>query len=176
MRASAARRLLEARPRARALIVGGDGVSYGSAAPDGQKWRDVFLNEVKDKLDLSRVHYVGQIRHDVLINAMQVSSAHVYFTYPFVLSWSMLEAMACGGLIIGSDTPPVREVIRHGTNGLLTDFFNPEALADKVIDALAFPERYRPLREAARHTVVNNYDVRVCLPRQIRMLERLATH
>jgi glycosyltransferase involved in cell wall biosynthesis len=167
-------RILKERPKARALIIGGDGLSYGLRAPGGKSWRDVFLDEVKDRLDMSRVHFVGWIPHSSFIKAMQVSSVHVYFTFPFFLSWSMVEAMACGGLVIGSDTSPVREVVRHGANGLLSNFFNSEALAEKVIDALASPERYRSMREAARRTVVDNYDLkRVCLPRQLWMLDRL---
>ena len=129
--------ILRARPQARAIIIGGDGVSYGPAAPQGRKWRDVFLNEVKERLDLSRVHIVGRIPYDVLLQVLQVSAAHVYLTYPFILSWSMLEAMAAGALVIGSDTAPVREVIRHGHNGLLVNFFEADALAVCVIDALA---------------------------------------
>ena len=168
-------RILAERPRARALIIGGDGVSYGAPAPRGRRWRDVFLDEVGDRLDLARVHFVGRVPHALFLQAMQASAAHVYFTYPFVLSWSMLEAMACGALILGSDTAPVREVIRHRDNGLLLDFFNPGALAEAVVDALSAPERHRPMREAARRTVVDRYDLRRhCLPRQIEVIARVA--
>ena len=168
-------RILAERPRARILIIGGDSVSYGSSAPKGGTWRDVFLREVRDTLDMSRVHFVGRVSYAIFLNAMQISSVHVYLTYPFVLSWSMLEAMACGGLIVGSDTAPVREVIHHGVNGLLTNFFNADALAEHVIDALAFPQRYHPLRTLARRTIIDNYDLQsVCLPRGINLLERFA--
>lgn len=167
--------ILRARPQARAIIIGGDGVSYGPAAPQGRKWRDVFLNEVKERLDLSRVHIVGRLPYDVLLQVLQVSAAHVYLTYPFILSWSMLEAMAAGALVIGSDTAPVREVIRHGHNGLLVNFFEADALAVCVIDALATSERYQPLRQAARRTIVESYDLRsLCLPRQTELIGRLA--
>jgi glycosyltransferase involved in cell wall biosynthesis len=166
-------RILAERPNARALIIGGDGVSYGPPAPDGRKWRDVFLNEVRDRLDLSRVHFVGHVPHSLFLRAMQASAAHVYFTYPFVLSWSMLEAMACGALIVGSDTAPVQEIIRHRSNGLLLDFFNADALAEQVIDALAAPDRYHAMRIAARRTVVDRYDLRrVCLPKQLDIIRR----
>jgi glycosyltransferase involved in cell wall biosynthesis len=95
---------------------------------------------------------------------LQISSCHVYFTYPFILSWSMLEAMSAGCLVIGSDTGPVSEVIRHQVNGLLTPFLRPEALAECIVRCLATPERFRHLRQAARRTVLDRYDLRHCLP------------
>jgi glycosyltransferase involved in cell wall biosynthesis len=168
-------KILAERPRARAIIVGGDDVSYGPRPAKGRKWRNVFLQEVKERLDLSRIHLVGKVPYDVYRQILQVSSAHVYLTYPFVLSWSMLEAMAAGCLVIGSDTAPVREVIRHEQNGLLVDFFNPQGLADCVVGALADPNRYHGIREAARRTILERFDLRrVCLPRQTRLIERLA--
>jgi glycosyltransferase involved in cell wall biosynthesis len=168
-------KILAERPRAHAIIVGGDDVSYGARPAKGRKWRNIFLREVKDKLDLSRIHLVGKVPYDVYRQILQVSSAHVYLTYPFVLSWSMLEAMSAGCLLIGSDTAPVREVIQHEQNGLLVDFFNPQALADCVVRALADPNRYLGIVEAARRTIVERFDLkRVCLPRQTRLVERLA--
>lgn len=168
-------KILAERPRARAIIVGGDDVSYGPRHPKGRKWRNVFLQEVKEQLDLSRIHFVGKVPYDVYRQILQVSAAHVYLTYPFVLSWSMLEAMAAGCLVIGSDTAPVREVIQHEQNGLLIDFLNPQGLADCVVAVLKEPDRYRGLRDAARRTVLDRFDLRrVCLPRQTRLIERLA--
>jgi glycosyltransferase involved in cell wall biosynthesis len=168
-------KILAERPRARAIIVGGDDVSYGPRHAKGRKWRNVFLQEVKEQLDFSRIHFVGKVPYDVYRQILQVSSAHVYLTYPFVLSWSMLEAMAAGCLIIGSDTAPVREVIQHEQNGLLVDFFNPQGLADCVVGVLAEPRRYQGIREAARRNVFERFDLnRVCLPRQTRLVERLA--
>jgi glycosyltransferase involved in cell wall biosynthesis len=168
-------KILAERPRAHAIVVGGDDVSYGARPAKGRKWRNIFLQEVKEELDLSRIHIVGKVPYDVYRQILQVSTAHVYLTYPFVLSWSMLEAMAAGCLVIGSDTAPVREVIRHQENGLLVDFFNPDALAGHVIDALSNPARYRVLRETARRTIVEGYDLkRICLPRQTRLVDRLA--
>lgn len=168
-------RILAERPRARAIIVGGDDVSYGQRPPKGRKWRNIFLQETRKQLDFSRIHFVGKVPYDVYRQILQVSSAHVYLTYPFVLSWSMLEAMAAGCLVIGSDTAPVREVIQHERNGLLVDFFNPQGLADCVIGALANPKQYRSIREAARRTILERFDLRsVCLPRQIRLIEQLA--
>lgn len=163
--------ILERRPNARAVIVGGDGVSYGAQPKNAKGYKQRYLNEVKDRLDMSRVHFVSRIPYNTLVDLLRVSAAHVYFTYPFVLSWSMLEAMSLGALVIGSATPPVQEVIEHGKNGLLVDFFSPRQLADTVCDALARPDHYRSLREQARQTVIDRYDFdRICLPQHLALL------
>ena len=165
--------ILERRPRARAVIVGGDGVSYGAQPKNAKGYKQRYLDEVKDRLDMSRVHFVSKIPYATLVNLLRVSAAHVYFTYPFVLSWSMLEAMSLGALVIGSATPPVQEVIEHEKNGLLVDFFSPEQLAHTVCEALARPGDFRHLREQARRTVVDRYDFeRVCLPSHLQLLAR----
>lgn len=164
--------ILEARPRAHVVLVGGDGVSYGAAPPQGMTWKTVFLAEVGRQLPLERVHFVGRVPHAQFVSLMQISAAHVYLTYPFVLSWSLLEAMSAGALVVGSRTPPVEEVITHGVNGLLVDFFDTRALAVTVADVLGHQDEYRPLRAAARETVVANYDLaRRCLPDWIRLVE-----
>lgn len=164
-------RILERRPNARAIIVGGDKVSYGPIPPPGKSWKDIFFDEVKGRLDVNRVHFVGQVPRGALVDLLRVSAAHVYLTYPFVLSWSMLEAMSAGALVIGSRTPPVEEVITHGHNGILCDFFDTDGIADAVVDALAHPLRYQPLRDAGRRTVVERFDLqRVCLPAWLKLL------
>jgi glycosyltransferase involved in cell wall biosynthesis len=166
--------LQQLRPQAQVLIVGGDGVSYGSPPAGGGSWRRTLLAELGDKLDRSRLHFVGTVPHPVLHELLRVSACHVYLTYPFVLSWSLLEAMSCGALVVGSDTAPLRDVIRHGENGLLVDFFDGEALARQVAAMLADPEAHRPLRQAARATVVERFDLqRVCLPQQLALVDRL---
>jgi glycosyltransferase involved in cell wall biosynthesis len=158
-------RILSARPNARVVIVGGDGVSYGAAAPDGVTWKEHVLREVAGHIDMSRIHFVGRVPYPVLLNVMQVSAVHIYLTYPFVLSWSLLEAMSAGALVVGSRTAPVEEVIVPDQNGILCDFFDADGIADAVIGALAQPERFRHLREAARRSVVERFDLkRVCLP------------
>ena len=164
--------ILANRPKARVVIVGGDEVSYG-AVPVGQKgYKDMFLNEVRDRLDMSRVHFVSRVPYSTLLALLCISSAHVYLTAPFVLSWSMLEAMSLGALVVGSDTAPVREVIAHGQNGLLVDFFSPQQLAETVCEVLAEPARYAHLRLAARQSMVEAYDFeRVCWPRYQRLIE-----
>ena len=165
--------VLAARPRAQVVIVGGDEVSYGPAPKDGRRWKDIYLDEVRDRLDLSRVHFVGKVPYPTFVSLMQVTRAHAYLTYPFVLSWSMMEAMSAGALVIGSDTAPVREVIRHGENGLLVDFFDIPGWSRTLTEALAKPERFTSHRAAARQTVLDRYDLRsVCLPQMVAMVER----
>ena len=157
--------ILRARPRAQILVIGAEGTSYGRLPPEGKSWRSIFYEEVADKIDASRVHFTGTLSYLNFLRALQVSSAHIYLTYPFVLSWSLLEAMSAGCLVIGSDTAPVREVIHEG-NGILTPFFDQDALSDRVISALARPRRYFDLRAEARRTVLSRYDLEsVCLPK-----------
>lgn len=163
--------VMAARPNAQVVIVGGDDVSYGQPPKEG-KWKDIFLNEVRDRLDLSRVHFMGKVPYPTFVSLMQVSRAHAYLTYPFVLSWSMMESMGAGALVVGSDTAPVREVIQHGKNGLLVDFFDVAGWSKTLIEVLANPEKYAPLRKAARETVLQNYDLKsVCLPRMVNWVE-----
>ena len=158
--------MMDRRPNARFVVVGGDKVSYGSPPAGKEGYKEVFLKEVQDRIDLSRLHFVNQVPYPTLVSLLRVSAAHVYFTYPFVLSWSMIEAMSLGALVIGSNTPPVAEVIEHGKNGLLTDFFSPEKLANTVCGALEKPDDYIDLRRAARQTAVERYDYQtVCLPK-----------
>jgi glycosyltransferase involved in cell wall biosynthesis len=164
--------ILRRRPNAQIVLIGRDGVSYGLSPPAGMTWKSRFLEEVRDRLDLSRVHFMGATSYQTFIAALQVSSAHVYFTYPFVLSWSMLEAMSAGCLVIGSDTAPVREVISSGQNGLLVPFFAVDELAERIIEALEQPARFSELRESARHHAIDHYDAeQVCVPRMRRLLD-----
>lgn len=166
--------ILRSRPKAQVLIVGGDGVSYGAALPQGKTYKQQMLEELGDGLDLSRVHFLGKVPYNFFLGVLQVSSVHVYLTYPFVLSWSMLEAMSAGCLLVGSRTPPVQEVLRDGENGVLVDMFSCEEIARRVIDALSDPEAHRPMRANARGTAVEQYDLHsICLPAHLRLL-RLA--
>ncbi len=147
----------KAHPRCHAIIVGGDDVSYGGKPQGAANWREKMLAEVQ--LDPTRTHILGKLPYEAYRKVLQVSAAHVYLTYPFVLSWSMLEAMASGCLIIGSRTGPVQEVIEDGVNGLLVDFFDAGAMADRVVAALDNPQAMRPLREAAQRTVQQRYSL-----------------
>ncbi|HYD80954.1 MAG TPA: glycosyltransferase family 4 protein [Paucimonas sp.] len=163
------------RPRARILIVGGEGTSYGAQPPEGQSWKKIFLEEVAKDLDLSRVHFVGHVPYASFLRILQISAAHVYLTYPFVLSWSLLEALSAGCAVIGSRTPPVEEVIRHGENGLLVDFFDHMSLAETIATVLADGPAYSSMRAQARADVIKRYDLQtVCLPRHIALVEALA--
>lgn len=167
--------ILKKRPHARVVIVGSDEPGYGAAPPDGKSWRQVMLQEVGEQLDLGRVHFVGKVSHQVFVAILQVSAVHVYLTYPFVLSWSMLEAMSIGCVVVGSKTAPVEEVIQDGQNGRLVDFFDVEALANTVAEVLASPKSYAPLGLAARQTVVDKYDLHsLCLPKHVALVERLS--
>ena len=164
--------IMAERPEAQVVIIGGDDVSYGRSAPDGKKWKEVFLGEVAHRLDLSRLHFMGKVPYSTFVGLMQVSRVHAYLTYPFVLSWSMLEAMAAGCLVIGSRTAPVQELISDGVNGRLVDFFDVEGWSKLVSRALANPGRFADLRVKARETIVDNYDLRrICLPRMVDFVE-----
>jgi glycosyltransferase involved in cell wall biosynthesis len=158
-------KILARRPQAQVLIVGADGVSYGMSPPKGQTWKSIFYREVESRIDKGRVHFLGRLRHEDYLRVLKISAAHVYLTYPFVLSWSCLEAMSTGCLVIGSDTPPVQEVLSPDT-GVPFPFFDVEGLADRVIDALANPSRYRSQREKARKLVLDQFDTRrICVPK-----------
>lgn len=166
--------ILRARPAAVVLIIGGSGLSYGAAAPDGRSWCDIFLSEVINQLDMSRVFFLGNIPYSTFISILRLSACHVYLTYPFVLSWSCIEAMSCACLVVGSNTPPVAEVIQHEKNGLLVDFFDVDGLSRTVIDVLSQPQKFLPMRAAARRSVLARYDLRrICLPALIGRVECL---
>jgi len=167
--------VLRRRKRAQVVVAGGDGVSYGMPPPPKSSFREVMLNELGVKLDLTRVHFVGRIEYHDYLNLLQVSSAHVYLTYPFVLSWSFIEAMASGCLIVGSSTPSVLEVLRDRENGLAVDFFDRTAIAECVVAALDRRAQMQTLRDAARATAVTHYDLkRVLLPRWEHLIRELA--
>ena len=150
-------RVLREHPSCQVVVVGGDGVSYGNPPADAANWREKLLRE--NPVDLNRVHFLGRVPYATYQRVLKISAAHVYLTYPFVLSWSMLEAMASECLVIGSRTAPVEEVLRHGENGLLVNFFDPVEIAGSVLSALGAPQQYKELRQAARDTA-SNYDTK----------------
>lgn len=164
--------LQQREPEIEIVVIGGDEVSYGPPLPAEQTWRKKMLQEVD--IDPQRVHFLGKVPYQRYISALQVSSVHVYLTVPYVLSWSMLEAMSAGCIIVGSDTPPVREIIQDGLNGFLVDFFDTNGLALQIVEALRHRDKLGNLREAARETVRERYSLARCLPQQIAHIERLA--
>jgi len=149
--------LLQQHERARVVIVGGDGVSYGNRLPGGGSYREKALREMSGNQD--RITFLGQLPYQKYLQVLAVSTVHVYLTVPFVLSWSMLEAMSMGCLVLGSDTPPVREVIEHVRNGLLVDFFSPSAISTEIGRVLAAPESFETLRLEAVKTVQAKYSL-----------------
>jgi glycosyltransferase involved in cell wall biosynthesis len=154
--------LQERRPNCHVVIVGQDRVAYGKSLPEGQSYKQLMLE--KYPFDLSRLHFTGLIPYNQYLQVLQASSVHIYLTRPFVLSWSMLEAMSTGCLIVASSTAPVTEVIQDGYNGLLVDFFNPEAIANRVEEALDNTEAMLPIRQRARETIMERYDLATLLP------------
>ncbi|MEG3439047.1 glycosyltransferase family 4 protein [Pannus brasiliensis CCIBt3594] len=145
------------RPNAHIVIVGEDRVAYGKTLPDGRTYKQEMLE--KFPFDRARLHFTGPLPYGEYVKVIQSSSAHIYLTRPFVLSWSMLEVMSVGGVVIGSDTAPVREVIEDGKNGLLVDFFSPEQIAERVDEVLENRERARAIRQAARVTILEKYSL-----------------
>lgn len=161
---------------ARVVVVGGDEVSYGQRLPPGDSYRQRLLAELGDRIDTSRILFTGKLPFATYAGVLQVSAVHAYLTYPFVLSWSMLEAMASGCAIVASRTAPVEEVIVDGVNGWLTDFFDAPALAEKLAAVLAGRPDTASVRAAARQTAVERYDLkRVSLPEGLALLDRVAT-
>ena len=167
--------LQEQCPEARIVIVGETkGVSYGAACDEGE-WGDRFLAEIDGRYDPSKVHFTGTLPYKSFIPLLQLSACHVYLTYPFVMSWSLIEAMACGCAVVGSDTAPVREAIRHGQNGLLVDFFSASDLASAVAELLRDRERARAFGEAARATVQQTYELNACVSRHLALINLVAS-
>jgi glycosyltransferase involved in cell wall biosynthesis len=168
----AAEIILRNRPNCHIIAIGSDGVSYGRQLVGGETYLGQWKQKVK--LDESRIHFTGPLPYDQLIKAIQVGAAHIYLTYPFVLSWSTLEAMATGCLLIASDTQPLQEVIEDGRNGLLVDFFSPEQLAKRVDEALDNREKMQPIRDAARRTIEERYALEKMLPLHMGLITDLA--
>jgi glycosyltransferase involved in cell wall biosynthesis len=156
-------------PTVHALIVGGDDVSYGKRPPNGGSWREHMLEQVK--LDPLRTHFMGRVPRAQYVRVLQVSAAHVYLTYPFVLSWSLLEAMACGCSVVASNTAPVREVIEHGRNGLMVDFFSAEQVEKGIRRALANSEAMLAIRRVVTASVRGRYSLEAGAEEFLRTME-----
>jgi len=165
--------LLRARKNLKVVLLGGDGVSYGAPAPNGGTWREIFLKEVADQIDPSRILFPGRIDYATYLALLRRSDAHVYLTYPFVASWSLRESLAAGCAIVGSDTEPVREFITHGRNGLLTSFFDPGGLSDAVLEVLEDTRLEQKLRTGARRYAERHLSMDDYLSAYVRKIETL---
>ena len=170
----AAKEILRRRPNAHIVVIGGDEVSYGPPPRPGETFRGLMLDELGPELAVDRLHFLGQVPYDVYLSVLQISSVHLYLTYPFVLSWSFVEALACGCAIVGSDTPPVLEVLKDNENGLVCDFFSPAAFADRVDEILDHPQKMQRIRDAARQTAVSKFDFETVMrPRWLSLMDDL---
>lgn len=162
------------RPKARVLMIGGNETSYGSESSHPKGLRGEMEAELGDQVDWSRVHFLGKVPYDDLCRIIRISRCHIYLTMPFVLSWSLLEAMSMQATVVAANVAPVREAVRHGATGMLVDFFDPTALADQVTDVLDNPGAYAHLGPAARAQVLENYDfLSRCLPEHIAQINAL---
>ena len=157
--------LQKRRPQTHVVVVGEDRVAYGKQLPKGQSHKQLMLDRLS--LDLSRLHFTGRLPYHQYLQVLQASSVHVYLTRPFVLSWSMLEAMSAGCVVLGSDTAPVKEVIEEGENGLLVDFFDVEKICDRIEAILDHPDGMARLRLNARHTIQERYELSKLLPEHL---------
>lgn len=170
--------ILRRRPRARIMIVGGNGVSYGAKPKNGGSWKDIFIDEVRPAIsetDWARVHFLGNIPYENFLSLLKISTVHVYLTYPFVLSWSLLEAMSAGCTILASETAPVLEAIRQNETGRLINFFDKAALTDNLCDLLEDTKTRETLGTNARLFARENYDLKsICLPRQLKWVSELS--
>ena len=157
--------LLKKRPNCHVVIVGDDRVAYGRSLPEGESYKKLMLDTYD--YDLARLHFTGSLPYSQYLQVIQASSVHVYLTRPFVLSWSMLEVMSTGGLVLGSKTPPVEEVIEDGVNGLLVDFFAIDRIVERIEEVLDHPDKMANLRVKARETIQEKYDLSRLLPEHI---------
>jgi glycosyltransferase involved in cell wall biosynthesis len=164
--------ILEGDAECHVAIVASERVCYGRPPSDGKSYKEIMLAQVP--LDLSRVHFTGTLPYGHYRKVLQASTVHVYLTRPFVLSWSVLEAMACGCLVVASGTPPVKEVIRDGRNGILADFASPQDIAAKVIGALTYPSLHEKVRQRARDTIREHYCLKKLLPRHLDIIRQVA--
>lgn len=160
-------------PEAEVVVIGSeDGQPYGGQLPNGQSWKSKMMAEIGGQIDAGRLHFMGRVPHPTMIDALSISWGHVYYTYPFVLSWSLVEAMACECLILGSDTAPVRDAIQPGENGILNDFFDVKALSEAMVAACQTPEKFQDMRRKARQTALQTFDREaVGVPAWMRLIE-----
>jgi glycosyltransferase involved in cell wall biosynthesis/parvulin-like peptidyl-prolyl isomerase len=161
--------LQQRRPNCHVVVVGENRVAYGKKLADGKTYKDVMLD--KFPIDQSRIHFTGWLPYEEYLQVLQASSAHVYLTRPFVLSWSLLESLCTGCLVVASKTAPVMEVIQDGVNGFLADFFSPQEICDRIEEALNHPDKMSEIRAKARETVEKYYSLSVLLPKHLQWIQ-----
>ena len=165
--------ILKSNPDAYVFILGNKNThGYGAPSQKGS-FKDIFYGSIQKDIDSSRVFFLDTLEYSSYIKVIQITSAHIYLTYPFVLSWSLLEAMSCGALIIGSKTEPVTEVIQDNKNGLLVDFFDSKMITKTITKVLNNRQKYENIRKNARKTIVDKYDLNnICLPAHIELIKK----
>ncbi|HEY8668366.1 MAG TPA: glycosyltransferase [Tepidisphaeraceae bacterium] len=169
-----AKRIAEQFPDVIFIVVGSDRVAYGGDEGylEGKKtFKEWVL--AREEFDLSKFAFVGRLEPGELARLLASTDLHIYLTAPFVLSWSMMDAMSCGAVVLGSDTPPVREMIANGENGLLVDFFDVEGMAERAVEVLLNPEAFRRLGEAAEQMIARKYSLDATLPKMVEMYEEV---
>ena len=164
----ALRLLLARRPNCRSVIAGGEKTFYGPKPKDGKTWKQMEIE--KGGYDPARVHFTGWLSREDYRALLRASTVHVYLTVPYVLSWSMLQAMSAGCCLVASAVPPVDEAVQDGVNGLLTDGTAPEKIADRIEEALSDAALRERLRRSARETVLDRYRLETCLRKQMELL------
>ncbi len=164
--------ILAERPDVVVSVVGGDEISYGAPPPAGT-WRDVMMRELGDKIDLNRVHFMGKVPYEDHLTLLQRSDAHVYFSYPFVASWSLREALAVGCLVIGGDTETVTEFVKHDENGLVVPTLDHNALTKTVLHILRDTKHAARLRAGARAFAEKYLDINDYLARYRAYIEEI---
>lgn len=160
--------LMEQEPDLHVIIAGEDRVCYGR-----QLNNTTFKTEMlkKFKYDMSRLHFVGLLPYGEYLKLLQVSRAHVYLTYPFILSWSMLEAMATACTVVASDTAPVTEYMEDNHNGVLVDFYDINAMVEKVSDIIHHPEKYTEIAQNARKTIIERCELKNSIKQQLELIK-----
>ncbi len=156
------------------VIVGQEhGRGYGPPPPTGRTWKEEAMAQWPSDTPQDRIHFTGFLAYNDILHLFQLSSAHVYLTAPYVLSWSLLEAMGCGCLVVASATTPIEEVIDSGVHGLLVPFGDAAALASQLLEALAEPRKFNPLRLEARRRIYTHFELERCLEKRIKWMQQL---